>query len=90
MSQNLNAQQMGMMGQQLPWHKATTIECKCGNKFFTEVFLMKKFPKTIIETPGEMKFPEDQIVPIAVLSCSKCGEIQKDMLPKQVQETIGL
>ena len=77
------------MGQpQLPWEKAVTITCECGNRYFKEAYLLKKFPKTTIEMPGEMRFPEDQIVPVAVLTCTACGKVQEDLLPPALKEVL--
>jgi len=72
------------MPMKLPWHRAQSIHCSCGNKFFTEAYAMKKFPKTTIEIPGEMPFPEDQYVPVSVMICSKCSEILDSILPEEI------
>ena len=83
--QDIQAQQM--MGK-LPWDKAINVTCNCGNNTFTEAFLLKKFPKTLVETPGMMSFPTDRTIPIAVLTCTKCGTIQKEMLPPEITNSL--
>ena len=50
--------------------------CKCGNNTFQEVNLIRKVSR--FSHPG---LPSDQFVPLALMACTKCGEIHKESLP---------
>lgn len=57
--------------------QATDVVCEsCGNKYFVEVMMVKKIPKILAATD------KDQIYPIPVLQCSKCGHVNEEFIPK--------
>lgn len=67
----------------------TSIECKCTNKTFVEVLLLRKISR--LYTGGTV----DSILPIQVMQCTECGSILDDSVPTQVKElykddTLGL
>lgn len=54
---------------------APTVKCsKCGSKVFTEVVVLKKIPGLMVGST------HDELVPIPVYACNKCGEIPDEFL----------
>lgn len=59
----------------------TLITCdKCGESVFSELFKLVKISKFL--TGSE----KDQMIPIPVIVCSKCGHVMKDSVPKELKE----
>lgn len=62
--------------------QTTAIVCeKCGCTTFTEAVMLRKVSSLLTGTgqPG--------IIPIPTFICTRCGGINKDMLPKELQNT---
>lgn len=62
--------------------QTTAIKCeKCGCETFTEAVILRKLSSLLTGTgqPG--------IIPIPTFICTRCGGINKDMLPKELQNT---
>lgn len=60
--------------------QTTAIKCeKCGCETFTEAVMLRKVSALLTGTgqPG--------IIPIPTFICTRCGGINKDMLPKELQ-----
>jgi len=61
-----------------PMGKGEKIVCeKCQNDKFQLVFLLEKYNKILIGSD------RDQIVPLEVFACSKCGHVNEYFLPKE-------
>lgn len=59
----------------------TPIVCEeCGNQVFTEGTMLRRVSRILL---GEAK---DGILPIPVFTCSKCGHVNKEFLPKGISE----
>ena len=59
--------------------KTTPIKCEeCGNQTFIEATMLRRVSRLLL---GE---PKDGILPIPVFTCSKCGHVNKEFLPKGV------
>jgi hypothetical protein len=59
--------------------QTTPIFCSCGNNTFQEVVMLRKWSRFA------SGLPTDQTVPIGVMSCTKCGLINEDILPPQLK-----
>ena len=60
--------------------QTTAIKCeKCGCETFTEAVMLRKVSAILTGTgqPG--------IIPIPTFICTRCGGINRDMLPKELQ-----
>lgn len=59
----------------------TPIVCEeCGNQVFTEGTMLRRVSRILL---GDSK---DGILPIPVFTCSKCGHVNKEFLPKGIPE----
>lgn len=73
MIENLNAADM--------LSKTTPVKCEeCGNTVFTEGVVLRRVSRILT---GDSK---DGILPIPVFACTKCGHVNKEFLPKGVEE----
>jgi len=52
---------------------------KCENEVFVEGVMLRKASKFLTGTA------QDAVVPIPVFTCSKCGHVNNDFLPKELQ-----
>jgi len=60
--------------------QATDMLCdNCKNPYFIEVMMIKKVSKLLIGAD------KDQVFPIPVLQCAKCGHVNEEFIP-QVQK----
>lgn len=77
--------QKSLGGQQAPQlnvtlDKTTAITCdECQGQIFTEGIMIRKASKFLTGTP------KDAIVPIPTFVCAKCGHVNQDFLPKELQ-----
>ena len=53
---------------------------KCENEVFVEGVMLRKASKFLTGTT------QDAVVPIPVFTCSKCGHVNNDFLPKELQQ----
>lgn len=61
--------------------KTTPIVCEeCGCERFVEVTLLRKVSKLLIGAQ------DDAVIPIPTFACHKCGHINKDFMPKGLEE----
>jgi uncharacterized Zn finger protein len=59
--------------------QASDLECsKCGNKFFHTVYMFKQI-SALISPAGK-----PSIIPIETFACLECGNINKEFLPKNL------
>lgn len=78
--QLINKFNMQNQNDQLAFRKAMElskgITCeKCGGEFFQEVLILRRLSMLLT---GKAK---DEIQPIPVLSCTKCGHVNADFMP---------
>ena len=67
--------------------KTTPIICEeCKNQTFTEALMIRKVSKFLI--PGGSA--QDAISPIQVFVCSKCGQLNKELLPPEVSSQLKI
>ena len=60
--------------------KTTSIVCdECGGQVFTEGLIIRKASKFLTGTS------QDSIIPIPTFSCAKCGHVNQEFLPKELQ-----
>lgn len=60
--------------------QTAAIQCeKCENKIFVEGMLIRKASRFLTGTAT------DALVPIPVFACSKCGHVNNDFLPPELQ-----
>ena len=72
MSQNLNLN--------ISLDKTTSIVCEeCSNESFIQVTFLRKVSKFIAGTD------QDALIPIPSFSCAKCGHVNAEFLPKDLQ-----
>jgi DNA-directed RNA polymerase subunit RPC12/RpoP len=72
MSQNFNLN--------ISLDKTTPIVCEeCSNKSFIQVTFLRKVSKFITGTD------QDALIPVPSFSCSKCGHVNVEFLPKDLQ-----
>jgi DNA-directed RNA polymerase subunit RPC12/RpoP len=61
--------------------QTTDLECSnCGSKFFHMAYMFKKISALISPTG------KDSIVPIETFACLECGNINKEFLPRNVND----
>lgn len=66
-----------MQQPQIDISQADDITCdECGNPYFIEVMLVKRISKFLLGSD------KDQVYPLPVLQCSKCGHVNDEFLPK--------
>ena len=60
--------------------KTTPMVCdECENQIFKEGVMLRKASKFITGTT------QDAVIPIPVFSCSKCGHVNNEFLPAELQ-----
>ena len=59
--------------------QTTPITCECGNSFFQEAMMLRKWSRFA------SGLPTDQNVPIPVMVCTKCDKINEETLPPAVK-----
>lgn len=65
--------------------QATDIICEeCGNPYFKEVVMIKKISKLLLASD------KDQIFPVPVLQCSKCGHVNAEFIPEVKHNKLSL
>lgn len=67
----------------------TELKCKCENKTFVQVLLLRKISRLLT---GKT---QDSILPIQVMQCTDCGSILDASIPEQVKalyagDTLGM
>jgi hypothetical protein len=62
--------------------QTTPIICECGNQFFQEVVMIRKWSRFA------SGLPTDQNVPIPVMICTECKKINDETLPPAVKALI--
>ena len=62
--------------------QTTSITCDCGNSFFQEVIMLRKWSRFA------SGLPTDQNVPIPVMICTECKKINEETLPPAVKALI--
>ena len=72
----MNQQQQEM---RLDLSQTTPIKCECGNSFFKEAVMLRKWSRFA------SGLPTDQNVPIPVMVCTKCEKINEETLPPAVK-----
>jgi len=61
--------------------KTTGIVCEeCGNQTFQEGLLIRKASKFLTGTA------QDAIIPIPTFACTKCGHVNNEFFPQELQE----
>jgi uncharacterized Zn finger protein len=66
---------------EIPLSKTTPIVCEsCGGQVFTHGFMLRKGSKFLT---GSSK---DTVTPIPTFSCSKCGHVNQDFIPAEIQK----
>lgn len=65
----------------VPFNKTTPVICdECDNDKFTPAFLMRRVSKFLSGNGQE------GLIPISVFACTKCGHVNKDFLPMEMQD----
>jgi len=60
--------------------KTTPLNCdECGGQVFTEGLIIRKASKFLTGTS------QDSIIPIPTFTCAKCGHVNQEFLPKELQ-----
>ena len=63
--------------------KTTPMTCdECQNQVFQEGVMLRKASKFLTGTA------QDAVVPIPVFACSKCGHVNNEFLPKELQSEV--
>ena len=58
----------------------TSVVCdECQNEVFIPAFILRKTSKFLTGSPM------DTLHPFQILACSKCGHVNEDMLPEELQ-----
>ena len=64
--------------------KTQEITCeKCGHNVFQEGLMLRKASKFLTGTT------QDALIPLPVFSCSSCGHVNEEFLPKELQSQIS-
>lgn len=64
------------------FEQTTGIICeKCKNNTFNETYLLRRVSKFLVATQSN----KDQLIPIPVFQCSKCGNINEEFLPEALR-----
>jgi uncharacterized Zn finger protein len=60
--------------------KTVAMTCdECGHEVFQEGMMLRKVSKFLTGNP------QDGLVPIPVFQCTKCGHVNQEFLPKELQ-----
>jgi hypothetical protein len=61
-------------------NKTVAFECdECQNQVFIQGVLLRKASKFLTGTT------QDAVVPIPIFACSKCGHVNQEFIPKELQ-----
>ena len=61
-------------------NKTVAFECdECQNQVFIQGVLLRKASKFLTGTA------QDAVVPIPIFACSKCGAVNREFIPKELQ-----
>jgi hypothetical protein len=61
-------------------NKTVAFECdECQNQVFIQGVLLRKASKFLTGTA------QDAVVPIPIFACSKCGHVNQEFIPKELQ-----
>jgi uncharacterized Zn finger protein len=64
-------------------NKTVAFECdECQNQVFIQGVLLRKASKFLTGTT------QDAVVPIPIFACSKCGTVNQEFIPKELQTPI--
>lgn len=69
-----------MIQQYLKDSKGVSCE-KCNHVLFVEKYALRKISRLITGSPS------DTVIPVPVFSCSSCGHVNSDFLPKEFNLT---
>jgi len=75
----------GMQGQppqqqmQVDVSQSTPMKCECGHDVFIPGTKFRKISKLLTGTP------QDMLIPVEVYLCGECGQINKELYPKELQ-----
>jgi hypothetical protein len=61
----------------------TPLTCDCGNETFKDVMYLRK------ESRLMSGLPEDRLVPIQLMACSKCGILVEEFIPAPLKQFYG-
>ena len=75
--------QQQQQGPQVDISATTPLTCECGNETFKEVMYLRK------ESRLMSGLPEDRLVPIQLLACSKCGILVESFIPAPLKQLYG-
>jgi hypothetical protein len=54
---------------------------QCNNTTFSEAYMLRKVSKFLVATASD----KDQLIPIPVFQCAKCGHINNEFLPEALK-----
>jgi predicted nucleic-acid-binding Zn-ribbon protein len=82
----LNKEKVYMQNQQLKLNisldKTTPVTCEnCGCSAFQPALLLRKASKFLTGTA------QDGLVPIEIFCCARCGSVNSDFLPKELNQS---
>ena len=77
-----NLQSAALSSQLSAIYKAPNIVCECGSKVFKEAVILKKV-SSLMTGSGR-----DEVVPIPVYVCDKCGKIPTEFLERSAAKAI--
>ena len=75
--------QQQQQGPQVDITATTPLTCECGNETFKEVMYLRK------ESRLMSGLPEDRLVPIQLLACTKCGFLVESFIPAPLKQFYG-
>jgi uncharacterized Zn finger protein len=62
--------------------KTTAVTCDdCGGQVFNEGLMIRKASKFITGTA------QDAVIPVPTFTCAKCGHVNQEFLPKEMQSS---
>jgi len=64
---------------QVDIRQSKPLKCDCGHDVFIGGTKFRKISKILTGTP------QDMLIPIEVFVCGNCGEINKELYPKELQ-----
>jgi hypothetical protein len=65
------------------FEQTTGVICeKCQNKTFNESYMLRKVSKFLLASSSE----KDQLIPIPVFQCAKCGHVNNEFLPEALKD----
>ena len=79
---NMDLQATRMQTMMNSVYESPTVVCKCGSKIFHEAVVLKKVSALVTGTGRE------ELIPIPVYVCDKCGEIPEEFTSKSAAKKI--